>query len=259
MTEIVLSPFDITASGIVAAARAAEAAGFEAIWTYDHISGVSFGGRPVLDSWTVLAAVAAHTSRVALGPLVVNTVARHRAHIAVATASLQQLSGGRVQLGLGAGAGPESPYSVELAMVGMPVLPAAERRQRVVDTVAFLRALWAREPGYEAILVPAPIPPIIIAANGPKMAAVAGRVADAVNFHDWQPDLPEAIRAALDAARVAGNERFEITLEVPFEDEWLRADSGVRRDAAALGISRVMVRWHAALGVDAISRAAAWT
>ena len=154
MTEIVLSPINISAPMVVEAARAAEAAGFEAIWTYDHISGISFGGRPVLDSWTVLAAVAAHTTRVAVGPLVVNTVARNAAHIAVATATLQQLSGGRVQLGLGAGAGPESPYSRELAMAGLPLLSAPERRQRVLDTVAFLRAVWAHEPGHEGIVVP---------------------------------------------------------------------------------------------------------
>jgi alkanesulfonate monooxygenase SsuD/methylene tetrahydromethanopterin reductase-like flavin-dependent oxidoreductase (luciferase family) len=259
MTEIVLSPIDISAPLVVEAARAAEAAGFEAIWTYDHISGVAFGGRPVIDVWTTLAAVAANTSRVALGPLVVNAIARHPAHVAVATATLQQLSAGRVQLGLGASAGPESPYSRELAMVGLPVLPAPERRQRVLDTVSFLRAVWAKEPGYEGIVVPDPLPPIVVAANGPKMAAVAGQCADAVNFHDWQPDLPGAIEAALAAAREAGNERFVVTLEVPFEEKWLRVDSAERHEVAELGISRVMVRWHAALGVDAIQRAAEWT
>jgi alkanesulfonate monooxygenase SsuD/methylene tetrahydromethanopterin reductase-like flavin-dependent oxidoreductase (luciferase family) len=259
MTEIVLSPIDISAPVVVEAARAAEAAGFEAIWTYDHISGVAFGGRPVLDSWTLLAAIASHTTRVTLGPLVVNTVARHPAHIAVATATLQQLSAGRVQLGLGAGAGPDSPYSRELALVGLPVLPAAERRQRVLDTVAFLRAVWARQPGFESMVVPNPLPPIIVAANGPKMAAVAGRCADAVNFHDWQPDLPGAVAAAVAAAQEAGNGGFEVTLEVPFEEAWLRPDSKERQEVAAVGVSRVMVRWSAAVGVDAIQRAAEWT
>jgi alkanesulfonate monooxygenase SsuD/methylene tetrahydromethanopterin reductase-like flavin-dependent oxidoreductase (luciferase family) len=259
MTEIVLSPINISAPMVVEAARAAEAAGFEAIWTYDHISGISFGGRPVLDSWTVLAAVAAHTTRVAVGPLVVNTVARNAAHIAVATATLQQLSGGRVQLGLGAGAGPESPYSRELAMAGLPLMSAPERRQRVLDTVAFLRAVWAQEPGHEGILVPDPVPPIIVAANGPKMAAVAGRCADAVNFHDWQSDLPGAIASAWATAREVGNDAFVVTLEVPFEEEWLRADSKERHEVESLGVSRVMARWSSALGVDAIQRAAAWT
>ena len=125
MTDIVLSPIDARASVLVEAAVVAESAGFEAIWTYDHISGIAFGGRPVLDVWTVLASIAASTTRVGVGPLVINTVARHPAHVAVATATLQDLSGGRVRLGLGAGAGPESPYSRELAMVGLPVMSSA--------------------------------------------------------------------------------------------------------------------------------------
>ena len=85
-------------------------------------------------------------------------------------------------------------------MVGLPLLSAPARRRRVLDTVAFLRAVWRHEPGYEGILVPDPLPPIIVAANSPKMAALAGRCADAVNFHDWQPDLEGAIAAALAAA-----------------------------------------------------------
>ena len=143
--------------------------------------------------------------------------------------------------------------------MGLPVLPAAERRQRVLDTVAFLRAVWARQPGFESMVVPNPLPPIIVAANGPKMAAVAGRCADAVNFHDWQPDLPGAVAAAVAAAQEAGNGGFEVTLEVPFEEAWLRPDSKERQEVAAVGVSRVMVRWSAAVGVDAIQRAAEWT
>ena len=258
-TDIVLSPIDVSAPALVEAARRAEAAGFSGIWTYDHISGIAFQGRPVLDLWTVLASIAAETARVRLGPLVVNTVARHPAHVAVATATLQDLSGGRVQVGLGAGAGPESPYSQELSMVGLPVLDAASRRQRVVDTIELLRAVWAHDPRYTGILVPDPLPPIYVAANGPRMAAVAGAHADAVNFHDWQVDLPGAITAAVEAARVAGNDGFQVTLEVPFEEKWLRGDSAERRDVAALGVSQVMVRWSSALGLDAIEAAGRWT
>ena len=50
-----------------------------------------------------------------------------------------------------------------------------------------------------------------------------------------------------------------MTLEVPFEEEWLRADSKERQEVESLGVSRVMARWSSALGVDAIQRAAAWT
>ncbi len=259
MTDIVLSPIDVRASVVIEAAVAAEHAGFEAIWTYDHISGISFRGRPVLDVWTVLASVAATTTRVGVGPLVINTIARHPAHIAVAAATLQDLSGGRVRLGLGAGAGPESPYSRELAMVGLPVLSAPERRQRVVDTITFLRSAWSRDSVYEGMVLPDPPPPIFVAANGPKMAAIAGAHADAVNFHDWQRDLPGAVTAAVVAAKEAGNDDFRVTLEVPFEEAWLRPDSDERQHVAALGVSRLMLRWSASIGVDAIQRAARWT
>jgi alkanesulfonate monooxygenase SsuD/methylene tetrahydromethanopterin reductase-like flavin-dependent oxidoreductase (luciferase family) len=258
-TDIVLSPIDVSAPALVEAARRAEAAGFGGIWTYDHISGIAFQGRPVLDLWTVLASIAAETTRVSVGPLVVNTVARHPAHVAVATATLQDLSGGRVHLGLGAGAGPDSPYSQELAMVGLPVLDSATRRQGVVDTINFLRAVWARDPRYTGILVPDPFPAIYVAANGPKLAAVAGSHADAVNFHDWQEDLPGAVAAAINAAREAGNDGFRVTLEAPFEEKWLRTDSAERREVEALGVSQVMVRWSSALGLDAIDAAARWT
>jgi hypothetical protein len=56
-----------------------------------------------------------------------------------------------------------------------------------------------------------------------------------------------------------GNDAFVVTLEVPFEEEWLRADSKERQEVESLGVSRVMARWSSALGVDAIQRAAAWT
>ena len=115
-----------------------------------------------------------------------------------------------MNLGLGAGAGPESPYSTELAMVGFPLLDAATRRQGVVDTIEFLRAVWTHDVRYTGILVPDPLPPIYVAANGPRMAAVAGAHADAVNFHDWQEDLPGAITAAVKAARDAGNDGFRV-------------------------------------------------
>ncbi len=258
-TDIVLNPIDVSAPTFLEAARRAEAAGFGAIWTYDHISAVAFRGRATLDVWSMLGAVATATHRVHLGPLVVNTPARHPAHIAVACASLQDLTGGRFRLGLGAGAGPESKYSEELAMVGLPVLDAASRRRRVVEAIELMRAVWAHDPPYVGIAVPDPPPPIYVAANGPKMAAIAGAHADAVNFHDWQTDLPGAVAAAVAAARDAGNEGFRVTLEVPFEEKWLRSDSAEREEIAALGVSQVMVRWSAELGLDPIDAAARWT
>jgi alkanesulfonate monooxygenase SsuD/methylene tetrahydromethanopterin reductase-like flavin-dependent oxidoreductase (luciferase family) len=254
-TDLVLNPIDVTAPMIVEAGQIAEAVGFGAVWTYDHISAVAFRGRTVLDSWTVLAAIAASTSHLGVGPLVINAVARHPAHVAVATAALQDLSGGRAMLGLGAGAGQESPYSRELSMVGLPVYDAATRRGMVADMVTFLRALWRGDEHFDAIAVPDPVPPIVIAANGPKMAALAGEIADWVNFHDWQPGVLDLIDVARDAARATDNEDFAVTIEAAFDDEWLRPDSATRADMERRGVNRVMVRWSADLGLGAIERA----
>lgn len=78
---------------------------FDAVWTYGHVSGVSANADWVLDPWVALTAIAGATERIHLGPLVLNATIRHPAHIAAAAATLQNASGGRVMLGMGAGTG----------------------------------------------------------------------------------------------------------------------------------------------------------
>ena len=258
--DLSLSPFDADVSALVSAARMAESEGFDAIWTYDHISGVSEGAGWVLDPWVVLSAIAAGTHRIGLGPLVLNAPVRHPAHIAVAAATLQDLSEGRLMLGLGAGAGAGS-YATELRMVGLPDLSATDRRARTEGTVAAVRALWRGEPlpnatpqhliAASAFRRPEPEPPIVIGANGPKMAALAGRAANAVNFHWFEDDL----EGLADIARTAsGDLDFEVTVEAPLEAHWLIGEGRSRLES--LGATRVMYRWDQRLGNESIARAA---
>ena len=148
LIDVVLNTVDTSTRELAAAAAAAEQAGFAGVWCYDHLSGAVLGGRRCVEVWTALSVTAAATSDVVIGPLVLNASVRHPAHIATAAASLQELSDGRLQLGLGAGAGPESPYSRELAMFGLPVLDAATRRARVRDVAGYLLALWAGATSY---------------------------------------------------------------------------------------------------------------
>jgi alkanesulfonate monooxygenase SsuD/methylene tetrahydromethanopterin reductase-like flavin-dependent oxidoreductase (luciferase family) len=236
------------------------------VWTYDHLSGVVLHGSRALDLWTALGALAAVTTRVSIGPLVANCTVRHPAHINSAVATLQELSGGRLRLGLGAGAGPESPFARELTMLGFEPHRAAARRAVVADTVGYLRALWSRTPEYEGtgfgfagvggVLVPDPAPPMIVGANGPRMAALAGECADGVNVHEFTPDAPGLLKIARDAATAAGRQSFALTVEAPLTDQWLDRDSDERGDLETLGVSRVMLRWSGALGVPEIARAA---
>jgi alkanesulfonate monooxygenase SsuD/methylene tetrahydromethanopterin reductase-like flavin-dependent oxidoreductase (luciferase family) len=257
--DLSLSPFDADVSDLVGAARLAEDEGFDAVWTYDHISGVSGGAGSVLDPWIVLSAIAAGTERVGLGPLVLNSTVRHPAHIAVAATTLQELAQGRLMLGMGAGAG-AGEYGTELAMVGLPRRSAAERRERTEQAVAAVRALWRGKPFLEGVhhpltaavgfRRPEPEPPIIVGANGPKMAALAGRVADALNIHWFEGDL----EGLADIARSAsGSRHFEVTVEVPLEPQWLVGDGRARIEA--LGATRAMYRWNRAMGDRAIREA----
>ncbi|MEX0756403.1 MAG: LLM class flavin-dependent oxidoreductase [Acidimicrobiia bacterium] len=256
--DLSLSPFGATVDQLVEAAHLAESEGFDGVWTYDHVSGSPAGATHTLDPWVTLTAIAAATDRIQLGPLVLNATIRHPAHIAVAAATLQQLSHGRLLLGLGAGAG-RGRYASELAMVGLPTLGDAERRHRVEEVAKVIRALWSGTPDVvgeyhalasaEGFLRPEPVPPIIVGVNGPKLAAVAGRVADAVNIHSW-----DDLESIAEAARLAaGRDDFPITVEAPMTQQWLTGDGRDRLER--LGTERVSYVWSIADGLTAIERA----
>lgn len=249
LTDIALDPTDVTAGRLVEAARGAEHSGFDGVWIYDHFSGAALGGSSSADPWTLLGAIAGATERVSLGPLVANATVRHPAHIAVAAASLQDLSNGRCILGIGAGAGPDSPFSGEMAMVGLEAERASVRRQMVTEAIAVIRKLWSGGGDFDGVHhvlrgatgfpVPVPPPPIIVGANGPRMSDLAGRVADGVNLHSHERDLAGLIAVAVGAA---GERRPVVTVEAPMERSWL--DGPARADMLRMGVDRLILRWH---------------
>ena len=87
------------------------------------------------------------------------------------------------------------------------------------------------------------------------MAALAGSLADGVNFHDWERDLGGLIALSRGAASDARRPAPEVSVEGPFEEAWLDRDSDVRRRLVDLGVERVMLRWNADIGLEAIERA----
>jgi alkanesulfonate monooxygenase SsuD/methylene tetrahydromethanopterin reductase-like flavin-dependent oxidoreductase (luciferase family) len=237
--DLLLDPFGARWSDLRDAASVAVESGFGGIWTYDHVDGHVYDAPDVLECWTILSALAAVVPQAVLGPLVVNVANRHPGVLATMAATLQEVSGGRLLLGLGAGAARDTSYAREQEAIGLSVLSAAERRAQLTSCVAELRRLW-RTPGF---LRPDPEPPVVIAAFGPKMAELAGRVGDGINTRATHPQLPELLAIARTAHGGAGGDpdRFLVTLFGEFDERWLPLESPARAELAALGVDRLIL------------------
>jgi alkanesulfonate monooxygenase SsuD/methylene tetrahydromethanopterin reductase-like flavin-dependent oxidoreductase (luciferase family) len=204
----------------LAMAQAAEAVGFDSIWVGDHLlyRGDDGGETGPWDAWTLLAALAARTERVQLGPLVACTAFHPPGLIARMAATLAEVSGGRFVLGLGAGWNEE-----EFRAFG---LPYDQRVSRFEESFTIIRRLLARErvtldgshvQAQDAVLIPAPPAPprLMIGSNGPRMLAISLPHVDVWN--SWYVDFgnsPEGFAALneriSEAARLAGRDPSEI-------------------------------------------------
>jgi alkanesulfonate monooxygenase SsuD/methylene tetrahydromethanopterin reductase-like flavin-dependent oxidoreductase (luciferase family) len=255
-TDLLLGPMGARYAEMRAAALVAEEAGFDGLWTWDHLRdpGRPDGGHGVPEVWTTLAALAEVTRRVALGPLVLNVGMRHPGLLANMAATLQQVSGGRLLLGLGAGGSRKTPYVAEQAALGLPVEPDRVRAERVAEAIQMMRRLWAGDPSGFAgahyrlerptgYLRADPAPPVIVGGFGPRMAAIAGRHGDGFNTQARHPQLAELSRIAREAHAASGRDpaAFVLTVFGGLSDRWLRPDSSDRAALAQLGVSRLIL------------------
>ena len=245
--DLLIDPFGAQFAQVRATAVAAEAAGFDGIWTWDHLAGRVHRREHVLECWTLLAGLALVTDRVMLGPLVLNVANRDPGTLAAMAATFQEMSSGRLLLGIGAGGGRDTPYAAEQIALKRPVPPDPVRRRHVEETVRVLRSCWTGAGlGFQR---PDPRPPIIIGAFGPKMAELAGRVGDGINTQAFNPQLAEL----LTRARVsAGDRPFMTTVFGALDDKWLDARTAQRRRLDTLGIDRLILLVDQRYGPDAI-------
>ncbi len=128
----------------LAMAQATEAAGFDAYFRSDHYLGIDAGDRTYAptDSWTTLGGLGRETSRVRLGTLMTAATFRHPGPLAIAVATADAMSGGRVELGIGTGW-----YAREHASFGIPFPDTGERFDRMEEVLAIVTGLWTTPPG----------------------------------------------------------------------------------------------------------------
>jgi alkanesulfonate monooxygenase SsuD/methylene tetrahydromethanopterin reductase-like flavin-dependent oxidoreductase (luciferase family) len=221
----------------------AEGEGFDGVWLNDHLAGSVHGRDRVLECWTTLTAIAATVPRIAIGPMVLNVANRDPGTLGVMAATLQEVSEGRLILGLGAGGGRGTPYASEQLAFGRLVLGDAARREALGATVATLRAAWSGTVGDVAgFLRPDPPPPIIIGGFGPKVADLAGRLADGVHLPGG-PSLAPLLEVARAARVSSGRHRSPFVVTVTSD---LRASTLERLEE--LEVDRVVVFVPAPLG-----------
>ena len=240
-TDLLLIPMSARWADMRAAAVAADEAGFDGLWTWDHLRDPDDDAGPgVPEAWTVLTALAEVTRRVMLGPLVLNVANRHPGVLANMAATLQAVSGGRLLLGLGAGGSRRTPYAAEQAAIGQTVERDAGRAQRVVDAITLIRRLWSGEKGF---LRPDPPPPIVVGGFGPRMAAIAGRHGDGWNTQALHPQLGELVRIAREEHAASGRDAtpFIVTAFAGLEERWLRSDSRARQMLDRVGVDRLIL------------------
>jgi len=253
----------------VAVAQQADRLGFESIWLYDHFQTVP---RPTdeltFESFTALSALAALTKRVRLGHVVICTGYRNAALVAKMAATMDVISGGRMELGIGAGwkrdewlaygyGFPETRERLAALRDGLEVITAMLAPGRTTHaTYAGEHAMVA-----DAINVPKPLQehlPIMVGGNGPNVTwRLAARFADELNIDGMSPD---ELRDALPTIRARCDEigrdpdSLRVSAHVWTGDPvWATAGDGRRKLLAAyaeLGVSRVIGLLHASTDGD---------
>lgn len=205
----------------LAVADACERLGFEGLFTSDHyLSVVGARGRGSNDAWAILAALAARTERIRLGTLVSPVTFRHPTVLAKLATTVDDISSGRVDLGLGAGW-----WEEEHRTHGFGFPPVAERMQMLEEQLEIVHGLLTNErfsfagrhyelADCEFLFKPVqrPHPPVIVGGNGgPRIARLVARWADEFNTVGGSPqEVAERITRVRDAVDAGGRDQSTV-------------------------------------------------
>ncbi|MCU1425420.1 MAG: luciferase [Microbacteriaceae bacterium] len=256
--------------------RRAESLGFDHAWTYDHLSWRSLAEEPWNATLPTLTAAAAVTSTIRLGTFVASPNFRHPVPFAKDVATVDDMSSGRLLLGLGSGG-----TGFDAFVLGQPEYSPRQRHERFVEFVTALDDLlrfetsgaidfagdWFTAHGARMVGSPAQTPrvPFVLAANGPKGLALVSRYGqgwvttgpEGATGEDWWSAVAE-LSGRLDAAADdAGRDPASIDRYLSFDSggQFSLESVGVFDDmvgrAAALGFTDVVSHWPRATGIYA--------
>ncbi|TDD67657.1 LLM class F420-dependent oxidoreductase [Jiangella aurantiaca] len=233
--------------------RIADEAGFDHVWNMDHFA--TIGGDPagdIFDAWALLAAMAETTSRVRIGCMVTGNTYRHPGVLAKLAVTVDHLSGGRLEFGLGA-----AWAEYEHTMFGLRFGTAGERLDRLEEACQIIRSLWTQERTTfagehyrieDAVAEPKPVqspyPPIWIGGSGRKRTLrITALYADAWNATGVEPAEFAELSGVLDAhCADVGRDPAHIrrTMQLRLGDD--AADLLPRVEAfAAVGVDDIIV------------------
>jgi F420-dependent oxidoreductase-like protein len=226
----------LTYADQLAIVRRAESVGFESFFRSDpYQSFPGPAGEPTTDAWAVLAGLARETSTITLGTLVSPVTFRHVGNLAKVVTTVDEMSGGRVEFGLGAGWNDE-----EHAQLGLPFPEIRERGDMLEEQLEVLRGLWGEPDGWSfagahvhvrgALFYPKPVaragrpvgsngaprPRILTGSGGSARAMrIAARYADEFNLSSASPDGAREWYGRLDeACRAIGRDPSSIARSV---------------------------------------------
>jgi F420-dependent oxidoreductase-like protein len=243
------------AATLAETARIADQAGVSSFTVMDHYFQMEQAGsadEPMLEGYTTLGYVAAKTERMTLGLLVTGVMYRYPGLLAKIVTTLDVLSGGRARLGIGA-----SWYEREQLGLGVPVVPVAERFERLEETLRICQQMWSDNNGAfhgrhyqltETLCVPAPIsrphPAILVGGGGEKRTLLlAARYADASNLFGTSPADVEhklaVLRSHCDAEGRDYDRIDKTVLAVPPVLADVDAFVAAASEYAALGVTEI--------------------
>jgi F420-dependent oxidoreductase-like protein len=251
-----VSQHQLTWDELLSRIRFAEEAGFESAWVFDHFTPLYGDPQgPCMEGYTLLAALAALTTRIRLGLLVTGVTYRHPALLAAEVATVDHISGGRVNLGIGA-----AWHADEHRRLGIDFPQAKERAGRLEETIRVCKLLWTRDAAdfdgryyrlrggyYNPRPVQQPHPPVWVGAGGERlMLPIVGREADVWHGFGSPADLARKWDIVRRAAEAAGRDPGEIarstnlSLSEPWDEVRRRVDELVDG-----GISHLIASWPA--------------